>query len=150
MTAGALPVPPSTTRPTHAAGRWGSCWPGSAACLHRSCRGRGGGRAGSACPAGQTGTPRTRCCCRCFPRPRAAGTRGTQGQWLLRPEVRGCGGQVKPLGEEEGHRGAGCPPIHPPNREDSGLLFPTIKGVCAPTPRLCGPPGSPHGCRTAS
>lgn len=33
------------------------------------------------------------------------------------------------------------PPIHPPDQEESGLLFPTIEGRCAPTPRLCGPPG---------
>ena len=35
-------------------------------------------------------------------------------------------------------------------RELRFCMFPTIKGVCAPTPGLCGPPGSPHGCRTAS
>lgn len=138
MTTGALPVPPSTTRPTHAAGRWGSCWPGSAACPHRSCRGRGGGRAGSACPAGQTGTPRTRCCCRCSPRLRAGGTRGTQGQWLLRPEVRGYGGQGKPLGAEEGHRGAGRPPIHPLNREDSVSCSPQLRGSVPPHPGSVG------------
>lgn len=71
---GDSPQPPSPG-PTHAAGRWGSCWPGSAACPHTSYTGRGAGRAGSACPAGPTGTPHTRCCCRYSPRPRAAGTR---------------------------------------------------------------------------
>lgn len=49
----------------HAAGRWGSCWPGTAVCQHRKCRGTGVGRAGSVCPAGLTGTPHTHCCCHC-------------------------------------------------------------------------------------
>lgn len=38
-------------------------------------------------------------------------------------------GPREPPGAEEGHRGAGLPPIYPPNREDSGLLLPTIEGV---------------------
>lgn len=81
--------------------------------------------------------------------PRVSGSRGQRSDAGDLP-LGGCGGQGKPPGAEEGHRGAGRPPIYPPNREDSGLLLPTIEGVCAPTPRLYGPPGSPHGCHTPS
>ena len=121
--------------PTHAAGRWGSCWPGSAACRRTSCTGTGAGRAGSACPAGPTGTPHTRCCCRCSPRPTAAGTRRAPGSvGSHRPEEGagagrgagrrfrpwpsprpspaspgGCCGRGEPKRAEEGHPGAGLP-----------------------------------------
>lgn len=56
----------------YAACRWGSCWPGNAACLRRSCTDTGVCRAGWACLAGLTNTQHTRCCCRCSHRPTAA------------------------------------------------------------------------------
>lgn len=65
----------------HAAGRWGSCWPGTAACQRRKCRGTGGGRAGSVCRAGLTGTPHTHCYCHCSRHPKAVETRSAC-QWL--------------------------------------------------------------------
>lgn len=48
---------------THAACRWGSSWPGSAACLRRRCRDTGVCKAGWACPAHPTSTPHTLRCC---------------------------------------------------------------------------------------
>lgn len=163
------PGRPGAAVPTHAAGRWGSCWPGSAACQRRSCTGTGGGKAGSACPAGPTGTPRTRCCCRCSPHLRAAGTSriqgsvasgelGTGGQlrcrkgvslslathWQYPTSPGGCCGKEKPERAEEGHQGAGllmrCGP-------ESRLLG-QAQMQPAPTPqqkkRLCGPTLTPQ------
>ena len=62
----------------YVAGRWGSCWPGNAACPRRCCTGRGGGRAGSGCPGRPRDTPHTRHCYR-SPRPPPPGRGG--GRW---------------------------------------------------------------------
>lgn len=102
--------------PTHAAGRWGSCWPGSAACPHTSYTGTGAGTAGSACPAGLTGTPHTRCCCRCSPRLRAVGT----------PRGRVSAGSQGPQAGARMGSGAGrCSLPRPPHR-----LSTTSPGGC--------------------
>lgn len=82
--------PPKLPGP-YAACRWGSCWPGSAGCQHRCCRGRGGGTAGSGCPGHPTGKPRTRRCYRSpRPRPPAQGTAGS------------CSGVPSPCGTRVG------------------------------------------------
>lgn len=89
---------------THAAGRWDSCWPGTAACRHRRCRGTGGGRAGSVCPAGPTSTPHTHCCCHCSRHLRAAGTRACRSAASAGPP-----GPPAVLHCPTGHHGQGRP-----------------------------------------
>lgn len=82
----AVPPPPRAPRfvvpaggsRAHAGGRWGSCWPGSAGCLHRCYTGRGGDTAGSRCPGHPTGTPHTRHCYRSLhPQPPGQGDRNS-------------------------------------------------------------------------
>lgn len=61
---------------THAVGRWGSCWPGSAGCQRTCYTDRGGDRAESECPAHRRDTPHTRHCCRLLhPQPPVPGDR---------------------------------------------------------------------------
>lgn len=50
---------------TYASDRWGSCWPGSVECQHRSCTDTSAYRAKSGCPLDPTDTPHTHCCCHC-------------------------------------------------------------------------------------
>ena len=74
----APPLPRARPTGAYVAGRWGSCWPGNAACPRRCCTGRGGGRAGSGCPGRPRDTPHTRHCYR-SPRPPPPGRGG--GRW---------------------------------------------------------------------
>lgn len=130
------PGPPGP--PTHAADRWGSCWPGSAACPHTSYTSTGACRAGSACPAGPTGTPHTRCCCRCSPRPTAVGTPRHKRRRAPKGRRQGPG-----RGAEQGAvpvpgRPTGCPPLPQREAQEGGRRSPWSR-----TPREMRPRTDP-------